>query len=253
MICGITFGARAQAPNVGTIKGIVFSARDSGPVAGAEINLVELGKHALTNERGHFSFDSVADGVYKVEARRFGYEPAVARAEVTRGSSEQVIIRLLPAPRELEAVQVRSARNSLPARLQTAFDRVERNHGVKFTGEDIRERNPVDTKSLLERVPGVLINDRSVIFARCSNTPSTLSPATHSGTGGRVQVYIDGVRMTEDVPVNPSGATEDVDAVLRRVSPSSIELMEVYSDVARIPAEFLSDACAVIVIWTKRS
>ena len=35
------------------------------------------------------------------------------------------------------------------------------------------------------------------------------------------------------------------------VSPADIELMEVYTGVARLPAEYINDACAVIAVWTK--
>ena len=38
---------------------------------------------------------------------------------------------------------------------------------------------------------------------------------------------------------------------LHLVTPRDIEAIEVYTGVARIPAEFLEDACAVIAIWTK--
>ena len=43
----------------------------------------------------------------------------------------------------------------------------------------------------------------------------------------------------------------EADAGLRGVHPLSVEAMEVYTGVAQIPAEFLEDACAVIVIWTR--
>ena len=58
----------------------------------------------------------------------------------------------------------------------------------------------------------------------------------------KVQVYIDGTRVTQSSSVTDA---------LRLVTPRDIEAMEVYTGVARIPAEFLNDACAVIAIWTK--
>jgi hypothetical protein len=36
------------------------------------------------------------------------------------------------------------------------------------------------------------------------------------------------------------------------VKPERIQIMEVYPNISSIPAEFLADACAVVVIWTKR-
>jgi len=39
---------------------------------------------------------------------------------------------------------------------------------------------------------------------------------------------------------------------LRSVKPQSIQIMEIYPGVATIPAEYLANACAVVLIWTKR-
>jgi hypothetical protein len=77
------------------------------------------------------------------------------------------------------------------------------------------------------------------VFARCKGP---LSGASKDKTA--VQVYIDGTRVT-------NSKDDTVAEALRLVTPRDIEVMEVYSGVARLPAEFLEDACAVIVIWTK--
>jgi hypothetical protein len=67
-----------------------------------------------------------------------------------------------------------------------------------------------------------------------------------SGSSGMstVQVYIDGTRVTA------SNSTSMAEA-LHLVVPRDIEAIEVYTSVARLPAEFLEDACAVIATWTK--
>jgi hypothetical protein len=39
--------------------------------------------------------------------------------------------------------------------------------------------------------------------------------------------------------------------LLERVLPSQIELMEVYKGASQIPAEFLDDSCAAVVMWTR--
>jgi hypothetical protein len=61
-----------------------------------------------------------------------------------------------------------------------------------------------------------------------------------------VQLWIDGYR------VSGRNSTETVNEIIQSIHPASIELMEVYTGLTRIPAVFLEDACAVIVIWTKR-
>ncbi|HEX7937727.1 MAG TPA: hypothetical protein VF483_01975 [Gemmatimonadaceae bacterium] len=80
------------------------------------------------------------------------------------------------------------------------------------------------------------------------------TPGSPDRRPGNVQVYIDGVRVTRnnkasDVPDDFQAQTE-ADAAMELVPPSSIAAIEVYSGVTRIPAQFSTDACAAIVIWT---
>lgn len=63
----------------------------------------------------------------------------------------------------------------------------------------------------------------------------------------KVQVYVDGSRMALD-----ANDFRGIYAALESVKPAKIQLMEVYPNISSIPPEFLADACAVVVIWTKR-
>jgi hypothetical protein len=126
-----------------------------------------------------------------------------------------------------------------PPRYEAVYERALRGWGKLFTREDIDRLNPLDLTSLLATVPTVDFIGRAICFKRCQAGLS----AGRCSPSPNVQVYVDGVRMTR----RPG----DADWVLREVYPSSVEAMEVYTGVARIPAEFLADACAVIAIWTR--
>jgi outer membrane receptor protein involved in Fe transport len=60
--------------------------------------------------------------------------------------------------------------------------------------------------------------------------------------GGRavVGVYVDGFR----VPGDPGDA-------LSMINAADVEGIEVYRGPSELPAEFMSDDCAAIVIWTR--
>ncbi len=81
----------------------------------------------------------------------------------------------------------------------------------------------------------------------------TQAMATMTIAGKRVHYPVrlaeEGVRRTR----YSTGGIFDIDAgtALRDIPPSSIQLMEVYGGVARLPGEYLDDACAVILIWLK--
>jgi hypothetical protein len=71
------------------------------------------------------------------------------------------------------------------------------------------------------------------------------------GQQALTEVRIDGVRMTTYGGDDSTTLVNQVSDVLRLVHVKNIEAMEVYTGIARIPAEFLNDACAVVAIWAK--
>ena len=66
-----------------------------------------------------------------------------------------------------------------------------------------------------------------------------------------MQVYIDGVRVTNYGGNDSLTLVNQLSDVLRLVHVRDIEAMEVYTGISRIPPEFSSDACAVVAIWTR--
>jgi outer membrane cobalamin receptor len=158
----------------------------------------------------------------------------------------------------LSEVKISGHRVLVPARYADAYSRVARATGDFFTRERIDSLHALDMKSLLQTIPGVHINDRGMTFQRCEATlssvkiPGSISgaskePETSSTSQAHIQVYIDGVRVTDYA----GSYGDDAYLAIRYIIPSSVQLVEVYRGVASIPGEFLNDACAVILIWTK--
>ena len=236
----------------GRVTGIVVTASDSTTLPGATVDLAGAQRRASTTARGTFVLDSVAPGMQHITVRQLGYLAATATVDVADGQSSFVLIRLTRLPRQLSRVDIRGKRIEVPRRFQEAADRADLNNGYIVTAADIRLLNPIETKRLLERLPGVHVHDQGISFARC-DAGLTFVNASMSGEGpphaprqnAKIQVYIDGQRVTNDV------GEADAEWALRQVAPSEIGLMEVYTGVARIPAEWFADACGVIAIWTK--
>lgn len=139
----------------------------------------------------------------------------------------------------LPAVKVAGRTVSVPPRFEDAYKRAATGRGAYFTREEIEATNPKDLAALMLRVPAVQVNDRGITFTKCE--AGLPSPGSQMQTA-RVQVFIDNRRTS---------TSDGVQEVLKSIPVSSVQLMEVYTSVSRIPAEFVNDACAVIVIWTK--
>ena len=247
-------GASAQGIAHGVIKGFVVGA-NSAPVPAAIVTLDSSRVQVATDSAGAFTLRDVAVGRHTLTARRLGFAVASGAVTVAASESAAVVLRLEAAPQMLPEVEVRGRKVIDLPRFTAAVERASRNNGAAFTADDIAKENPLDTKSLLERVPGVHVSDRSIMFARCQDSgmlpnrsnngggrggSSSFSPAR--GPAPRVQVYVDGKRLTYN---------DDANTILTSINPRSIAVMEVYTGVARIPVDYLVDACAVVAIWTK--
>lgn len=235
----------AQTANDGILRGVVRAAADSSPVPFATLTLDSAGVEVTSDSAGAFVFRGVRAGPHLLGVRRIGFVADTISVTVRAGMTMTVILRLDAAPRRLAEVEVRGRKVLDLPRFRQAVERAIRNNGAAFTADDIAQDNPERTRELLLRLAGVNVNDRSVTFARCQDMGSLPGPFGGAGAGtAKVQVYVDGMRLT-------TNAGDDVGHILNDIPPSSIAVMEVYTGVAKIPAEYSEDACAVIAIWTK--
>jgi hypothetical protein len=228
----------AQTRSGGSVlSGRVTQAGDTTiGIVGAHVEIVGTSLRRYANGDGRFSFADMQPGSYELRIRRLGYESASLRVALEEGRSAEQNIELRRHPNALTEVRIEGRMVKVPARFEEVYARAAKGDGKFFTRDDIEKLNASDVRSLLNLVPTVYVNDRVVTFERCKNIGKGISAKT--------QVYVDGTRVTASTS---TGVLEAIQLVHVR----NIEIMEVYTGVARIPAEFLNDACAVIAIWTK--
>ena len=233
--------AHAQTPSSAIVlSGRVTQAGDTSvAVGGADIAIVGTALRRAADGQGRFHFVDVPPGTYQLSVRSIGYEATSLRVVLEAGRSYEQPVELRRHPHALTEVLIEGRMLKVPARFEDVYARASHEHGTFFTRQDIDKLNPLDVGSLLDRVPSVYMHGDTPEFVRCKGPLSGASPDKSA-----VQVYIDGTRMT-------NSKDNTVAEALRLVTPRDIEVMEVYAGVARIPAEFLEDACAVIAIWTK--
>ncbi len=235
---GMLVGRLAIAQSA-TIIGTVHVAGDSVLwLRAVDVVLDPTDRQTRTDSLGAFRFAGVAAGEYRVRVRRIGFEAVVMKVVVVADREVAVNVAMVSSAQAIATMTIAGKRIDYPVRLTDAYARMRRSTGYFVTREQIDSQPPLDVKSLLIRIPGFrLVGHRDFEFARCRHE------------GGRIQVWVDGVRWTNYA----FGKREDMDApgAVRDIPPSSIQLMEVYGGVTRIPGEYLDDACAVILIWRK--
>jgi hypothetical protein len=239
--------SRAQTQQrVATVKlrGRVLDSVTHAPIAGASIEISQTDLRQITDSAGRFAFASPPSGQHALRALHVGYLARSEDVSISPNDTLEHVIVLSHVPVQLGEVVISGKPVTFPRFFEEAYKRAARGRGVFFTREDIEESNANDYKTLLDRIPSVSANDRGVTFNRCQ---SGLIAAGDPTARPKVQVYIDGHRMALD-----ANDFRGIYGALSSVKPERIQIMEVYPNISSIPAEFLADACAVVVIWTKR-
>src|SRR5690348_11934458 len=99
------FVARAQAPAIGRITGVVIDSASSQPLGSVQVFVTGTQLGASTSDNGRFTINGVPVGTHTLETRRVGYRtsrlPGVA---VTGGGTADVTIRVATIALTLEAV-----------------------------------------------------------------------------------------------------------------------------------------------------
>ena len=100
----LTTAAPPAVPPAGAIEGTV-TGRDSTPLQGVRVSLVETGRITTTDADGRYHFAGVARGSYGLSFALVGYAPKVFRLRMESGSVT-LDVSLVPSMVELPDVQV---------------------------------------------------------------------------------------------------------------------------------------------------
>lgn len=100
----------ASAPAEGRVEGVVLDGKTGNVVIAAQVIASRDAREVTsgrTDDAGQFALRSLQPGRYRLEARRFGYRPAVQTVEVEASrATTRVIFRLEPTTSSLDAVRV---------------------------------------------------------------------------------------------------------------------------------------------------
>ncbi len=193
----------------------------SGPGEGPAIGT------RITDDEGYFHFDSVPPGTYQIIVSLMGYMERRDSLVVEPGEDLDLLVALSVAPVPLDPIVVEARRRHTPFFWEGFLHRRDVRSGTFFTREDIEIRGAIYFTDLLRMVPGARV------------TPSRFGQVVTLRGGCRPQVWVDGVRTVTSLGLDDILPTMDVAAV------------EVYHGV-QTPAEFGTDACGTIVVWTRR-
>ena len=222
----------AQLPEnpagVARVRGRVVDSATGGPLAGADVMIVEHGLHATTNAAGEFTLADVIPGKLALVVRHIGYRPEFVQTDVDAGGTATVAPRLRPAPFRLEDLDVRTISNEY----NEFLERQKKGIGKYWDAAEIRRYDGGSISALLGRKAdireargGILMNHTR--SRRCE-----------------IPVVMNGVLW-------PRGAATNL-------RPEQFDAIEYYSGPAQVPNEFQSLAlrgngfgCGLLVVWQR--
>jgi len=208
----------------------VVEAYGARPIEGATVMLAN-GTMAVTNAEGRAEFRDLESQAVQLEIEMIGYasrtEPVTLHPDRTTAVEVEMTIEAVP----LRPLRVEVRSQFLEA--NGVYRRMDQGRVMHLlTRRVIEERGSPRISDAFSRIPGLKISRestyRSVLMA-----PSNC----------QLSVYVDGI---------PFGVDIEGSVNIDQIPPDWVELAEVYWG-NRTPIEYRSDACGVVLIWTKHS
>ena len=134
--------ARAQYP--AELSGRVVEQGGAQPIEGALVE-IEGGARAISDAAGAFTLRSAEDGALRVRVTRAGYATLAADVRLESGRTTTVVLELVVAPIEIDALAVVAEREVAA--------------GAFFTRDEIEASGARTLGELIRTVPGVLVRD----------------------------------------------------------------------------------------------
>jgi len=217
----------------GSIVGRVVTSKDGTPVPGVRVTLLGARRSISTDSLGHFAFDRVKPGAYRLEVALIGLTPLAAVVDLGAGERKEVEFRTDEAGQLLPTIYVDGESRPTLMKVLTKFERRQAVGVGRFIGrEEILRRSPRYVLDLIRFLPGVRTKCQGLSCdVRLNHDPRDCGPA----------VFVDDVQTTM--------------SVLEATSPSTVQGIEVYRGPSETPPEINVDAArcgGAIVIWTRR-
>ena len=244
----------------GSVAGRVLDDASGTGIPVARVEVVDLEGRILastsTDSDGGFRLENLGEGPIRLRAERIGYTPGAREERVVAGETLVLTLRLSPEILTLAPFEVGARARARPAELEAFRDRAGRGiGGTHITRREIEIRSPGRISDLLVGVPGLRVSEGSLLGH--SDRRVTLAWSLPGQAGGRcpVQVFLNGMPAPDLGRIEGSSNQGGPDGVRvdHLAHPSTLEGIEIYTDLASVPPEFLTPAagCGVIALWTR--
>ena len=230
-----TPGAPATTVLRGTARLVGIVRRPDGhPMSGARVTLWGSGLSATTGADGRFSLSGLPAGTFSAQARAIGYTPATTSVDLASNQTASTSITLTEQSTTLAPVTVYGKPNASLREFNAFLQRKRMGFGHFLLPADLQ--NHLAVTDAFRMVPGLHV------------APTGTGEAVYGRGGCTPVVYLDDMKLPDDQSINGS-QPPDIDSYIQ---PTQIMGIEVYTGLGEAPANYDSNSCGVILIWSKR-
>ncbi len=247
-----------------TVTGFV---RDSAgrPLAGADVAIEALSKHATTDAQGAYRLGDIAPGLRLVRARMLGHTTVANLAQLAAGQAKTLDFTLDRLPQKLDTVVVKERKPVAGVGFAAFEERRSMGFGKFLDSTFLRKNAHRHMKDVMREIPqaDVLIAPNEVCRSigavrRCYTLPRGMQVAASRRLANRgaclMDVFLDGTLVQPgsqggEVPPRWERAYD-----LRNTDVSVLDGVEFYRGPGEAPIEFsASSECGVLILWSRRS
>jgi len=228
-------GAPATTVLRGTARLVGIVRRPDGhPMSGARVTLWGSGLSATTGSDGRFALSGLPAGTFSAQARAIGYTPATTSVDLASNQTASTSITLTEQSTTLAPVTVYGKPNASLREFNDFLQRKRMGFGHFLMPADLQ--NHLAVTDAFRMVPGLRV------------VPTGTGEAVYGRGGCTPVVYLDDMKLPDDQSISGS-QPPDIDSYIQ---PTQIMGIEVYTGLGEAPANYDSNSCGVILIWSKR-
>lgn len=244
----------------GAIEGRVVADDTGEPVPVVRIEAVDpegrIIASSSTDGEGNFRLGDLPGGPVELSAERIGYAPFSRQERVVEEETLVLTIRLAPEVLTLAPFEVGARAVARRPELEGFSERAGRGvGGVLITRDEIEARSPGRITDLLRGVPEVRVIETPSVGQPNRLVALAWSLPGRGGGGCNIQIFLNGVPAPDPGPLSGVGGMSSIDGtpIDHLADPDDLQGVEVYTDLASVPPEFMTPraGCGVIALWTR--
>jgi hypothetical protein len=226
-----------DAHSTAVLTGQLLDGSGGGPVADAEVQLINTGAATRANVRGEYAFARLGPGSYRVHARKIGFADVDLVVDIEAGErrTQDIILNHVTL---LDTMAVTGKHLARDEQMRVFEEHRKIGLGKFLTAAELEKARGARMSSLTRQWPGIYFPPGRTRYGPRDPVSTRGVKSLTGGATCAIALYRDGVKL--DVPLD-------------EVPPETLAGVEYYPGPASTPAEYahLNNICGVMILHSR--